>query len=524
MARSTLINRIKNRKQQNNDKARDKAPQQVNLQVEITKDLDCNVKNSKEIFGNPDDLVIRELMIGSIEKRSAIVYISGLTDEDLINNNILKTIQLNMKDFKTNILEDIYEEVVAITAIKKTQSMDEVSLAILNGSTAFYIDGSDTVLIMETAGGERRSIEEPDSETLVRGPRDGFVESIDTNLALIRRDIKDTNLRFKGYEIGKRTKQKLVMVYMEGIVNPEIVQEVDRRLKSIDTDYVSDSSHVEQWIEDSFLSPFPQLLDTERPDRVSSNVIKGKVVILLNGSPFALIAPITIGDALHSMEDYSQRWVSATLLRALRYLTAFFAMFLPALYIALVSYHPGMIPSTLTYSIAGSREGVPFPSAIEAFLMALTFEILHEAGVRLPKVIGQTIGIVGGLVIGEAAVSAGIVSPIMVVVTALTAIASFSIPAYSVAVTFRVLRFACMIAASLLGLYGVILVYIMVNIHIVNLKSIGIPYSTPFAPTFVSDWRDLVLRAPFTILKKNPKYLKTVNNESAENDGKQGKE
>lgn len=520
MVRPTLINRIKERKQRN----KVKAPQQVNLQVVITKDLDCNVKNFKEIFGNPDDLVIREFRIGSIETRAAIVYISGLTNEDLINNNILKTIQLNTKNFETDVLDKVYEEVIAITDIKKTQSMDEVSLAILNGSTAFYIDGMDTFLIMGTAGGESRSIEEPDSETLVRGPRDGFVENIQTNLTLIRRDIKDTNLRFKGYEVGKRSKQKLVMVYMEGIVNPEIVHEINRRLEAIDTDYVSDSSHIEQWIEDSFLSPFPQLLNTERPDRVSSNVVQGKVAILLDGSPYALLAPITIGNALQSMDDYSQRWISATLLRALRYLAAFLAMFLPSLYIALVSFHPGMIPSTLTYSIAGTREGVPFPSAIEAILMALTFEILHEAGVRLPKVIGQTIGIVGGLVIGEAAVSAGIVSPIMVVVTALTAIASFSIPSYSVAVAFRTLRFVCMLAASFLGLYGVILIYIMVNIHIVNLKSIGIPYSTPFAPTFVKDWKDLVLRAPLTILKKSPEHLKTMNSQPKDMKAEKGKD
>ncbi|WP_067725147.1 spore germination protein [Oceanobacillus damuensis] len=509
MARS-FFSRKKKNKQSNQD------TQQPKFSAKLKKSLDDNLENMKTMLGNPGDLVVRELMIGGLETRAAIMYINGLTDKNLINNNILKTIQLNLKQFESNVLDKIFEEVIAITDTKKANSMDEVSLALLNGGTAFYIDGMETVLLMGTSGGETRSIEEPDSETLIRGPRDGFVESIETNLALIRRDIKDPNLRFKQHEVGRRSKQKLVVSYVEGIVNPEIVEEIERRLKTIDVDIASDSAYVEQWIEDSFLSIFPQFLNTERPDKVSAVLLQGKVAILVEGTPFVLLAPISLGEALFSMEDYNQRWLSATLLRTLRYFSAFIAIFLPAIYIALVSYHPGMLPSTLVFSIAASREGVPFPAAIEAILMAVTFEILHEAGIRLPKVIGQTIGIVGGLVIGEAAVSAGIVSTLMVIVTALTAIATFSVPSYSVAITFRMLRFAFMIAASILGLYGIVLIYIMVNIHLVNLKSIGVPYVAPFAPIFVTDWKDLIFRAPVTKLTQRPAFLKTTDDQSKE--------
>ncbi|WP_068676951.1 spore germination protein [Oceanobacillus sp. Castelsardo] len=510
MTRPSLFNRLLNRKQS-------KEKSKTSFSTKITKNLDDNLHNMKQLLGDPGDLVIRELIIGGLVKRAAIVYISGITDEQLINNNILKTIQLNLKQIDSKqILDQIHKEVVAITDIQKSNNMDDISFAVLNGNTAFYLDGYETVLLMGTTGGETRSIEPPDSETLIRGPKDGFVENIATNMALIRRDIKDPNLRFKQHEVGKRSKQKLILCYVEGITNPDLVDEVNRRLETIDMDFVSDSSYVEQWIEDSFLSPFPQILNTERPDNVSYHLVQGKLAILVDGTPFALIAPATIGDSLQSMGDYNQRWLSATLLRLLRYLSAFFALFLPALYIALVSYHPGMIPSTLAFSIAASREGVPFPAAIEAILMGITFEILHEAGIRLPKVIGQTIGIVGGLVIGDAAVSAGIVSPIMVIVTALTAIASFSIPTYSVAIAFRTVRFAFMIAASFLGLYGIILVYIMVNIHLVNLKSIGVPYSTPFAPTFIKDWKDLILRAPITKLTQRPTYLRPMDNKSGD--------
>ncbi|WP_249871710.1 spore germination protein [Oceanobacillus saliphilus] len=509
MARSLF-----NRKKQNTQASQNKQQPQAAAGKNITKNLDSNLEEIKKLLGNPSDLVTRELMIGGLETRAAIIYINGLTDKDLINDNILKTIQLNMKQFESNVLEKIYQEVIAITDIKKSTTMDEVSSAILNGSTAFYLDEMDTVLLMGTSGGETRSIEEPSTESLIRGPKDGFVESIETNIALIRRDIRDPNLRFKQHEVGKRSKQKLVVSYVEGIVNQEIVDEIDRRLKTIDVDIVADSAYVEQWIEDSFLSIFPQIANTERPDRVSTALTQGKVAILVEGTPFVLLAPTALSETLQSMEDYNQRWVAATLQRTLRYFSAFIAVFLPGLYIALVSYHPGMIPSTLVFSIAASREGVPFPAAVEAVLMAATFEILHEAGIRLPKVIGQTVGIVGGLVIGEAAVSAGIVSPIMVIVTALTAIATFSVPSYSIAITFRILRFSLMIAAALLGLYGIIIVYIMVNIHLVNMKSIGVPYTAPFAPSFVSDWRDLIIRAPITKLIQRPIYLKPTDEQS----------
>lgn len=237
--------------------------------------------------------------------------------------------------------------------------------------------------------------------------------------------------------------------------------------------------------------------------------MQGKVAILLDGTPFVLVVPVTLGSLLHSPEDYYERWLIGTLLRILRFFAAFVALFLPAIYIALVSYHQGMIPSKLAFFMAGAREGVPFPAIVEALIMEATLELLREAGLRLPKPIGQAIGIVGGLVIGEAAVSAGIVSPVMVIVVAVTAISSFAMPTYSVAISFRLLRFAVMFAAAFLGLYGIIIVYIMINIHIANLKSFGIPYSAPYAPILLHDWKDLLLRAPLTMLSKRPQFMQT---------------
>ncbi|SET16971.1 spore germination protein [Oceanobacillus limi] len=483
--------------------------------VEITTNLDENLQSVKKMLGDPDDLVIREIPVGKTQIKCAVVFISGLVDQDLVENNIIKPIQYNRKTFEMGLLESVNQEVIPLSDVQQVKALDDVSYGILQGNTAVYIDDFDQVLVIGTAGGKSRQIEEPPSERLVRGPRAGFVEQIQTNMSLLRQDLKDPNLRFETHEVGRRTKQKLVVTYMEGIVNPDLIKEINHRLKTIDTDKSLDSGQVEQWIEDSFLSPFPQLMDTERPDRVSSALMQGKFAILVDGTPFVLIAPVTLVDSLQSLEDYNQRWLTSSLFRILRFISAFIAMFLPALYIALVSYHPDLLPTQLVISIAASREGVPFPAVIEAVAMAITFEILHEAGIRLPKLIGSTIGIVGGLVIGESAVSAGIVSPIMVIITALTAIASFTTPQYSVAIAFRAMRFGFMIAAAIFGLYGIILIYIMVNIHLVNLKSIGIPYSTPFAPSFIKDWKDLVFRAPLLMLTGRPKYLMTQDKKSS---------
>ncbi|SDL95658.1 spore germination protein [Sediminibacillus halophilus] len=500
-------------------KHHDKTASTKEFKIEVDKGLDGNLASIKQMLGDPPDLVIRQLKVGETEQKIAIIYISGLVKTDFINNNLLKAIKIHVNEGQPWNLETVYQEAVAITDTKQSDKLDSVSLDVLSGWTAFYMDGCDKVLTMNTVGGEKRSIEEPPSEMLIRGPRAGFIENIETNLALLRQAVKDPNLRFESHKVGRRSKQQLVVAYMAGIVNSDLVKVLDERLRSIDTDHAIDSGTVEQWIEDSFLSPFPQLIGTERPDRVTSALLEGKIAVFLDGSPFVLIAPVTLVDTLKSQEDYTQRWVTGTLVRLLRYLSAFIALLLPALYIAGVSYHPAMLPTRLVFSIAGSREGVPFPAVIEAIAMAVTFEILHEASIRLPKIIGSTIGIVGGLVIGESAVTAGIVSPVMVVVTALTAIASFTISEYSVAIAFRFIRFAFMIAAAFLGLYGIVLVYIMLNIHLVNLKSFGIPYTVPFAPSFFKDWKDMFLRAPLLMMRRRPAHLETKDRKSARKGG-----
>lgn len=485
-----------------------------------------NIENIQQILHSPSDLVTRMFTIGDTNHPCAIICIDGLVDKDLINDKIIQNIQLEISGENIEVpyssmamISQLENAILSIYEVKKVHTLDDVMLAVLSGDTALFVDGTDEVLIIGSKGWASRGVEEPATEALVRGPREGFTENIRTNTVHIRRRVRDPNLRFVSYHVGRRSKKDMIMAYVDGITHPDIIKEVKRRIETINIDDVPESGYIEQWIEDSFLSPFPQVQHTERPDKVCAGLLQGKVAILLDGTPFVLVVPVTLGTLLHSPEDYYERWIIGTLLRILRFGAAFIALFLPAIYIALVSYHQGMIPSKLAFFMAGSREGVPFPAIVEAMMMEATLELLREAGLRLPKPIGQAIGIVGGLVIGEAAVSAGIVSPVMVIVVAVTAISSFAIPTYSVAISFRILRFGVMLAAAILGLYGIIMVYIMINIHIANLKSFGIPYSTPFAPSFYSDWKDLVLRAPLTMLSNRPQFMQTEDETRMEKGG-----
>ena len=492
-----------------------------NEPIHLEKNLEMNVATIKKILGNSADLIIRKSSIGMIENQFAMIYLKGIVNEDQVNNNILRMLELNKKDITKNLFDALYDEMIALTEIKKSPKLDSIILALLNGDTVVLLNNEDQALLLGTSGGEFRSIEEPQSESVIRGSRSGFVENFKFNIALLRRELKNPNLRIDLMEIGKHSNQKMAICYIEGHAKPEIVDEVVRRLKTIDIDFAPDSGFVEQWIEDSNLSPFPQILDTERPDRVAYNLLKGKVGVIVEGSPFALLMPITIGDSLKTIEDYNQRWLISTVLRLLRFVSFYMTLFLPALYVALVSYHPELIPTQLLYSIAASREGVPFPSLIEALIIVLFYEILQEAGTRLPRKIGQTIGIVGGIVIGEIAVQAGLVTPLMVIAISLTAIAAFTLPNYSLAIGLRVIRFGAIFAATILGLYGIILVFIVIHIHLANLKSIGIPYSAPFAPNYLGDLKNVIIRAPITTLTKRQTqpFLEPADEEQKNNGG-----
>jgi len=480
---------------------------QENFKRSLYSTVHENIDNIRKLLGSPTDLVTRKITIGPNGPACGLVFMEELVDMKLLNESVIQSIQGCSQTFHPHqsaneIFMQLRDTILPIAHLQNAFTLDDVVLKMLEGQTALFLDGTKQVLLLDTPGWKERNIEEAPSEKVVRGPRDGFIENIAVNLSLVRRKLMDPNLHVRSLTVGKRSRKKVIILYISGIARIELVDELERRISSIIVDTVPETGTIEQWIEDSFLSPFPQLQNTERPDRAVSGLVNGRAVILVDGTPFALIAPVTLSHHLKSQEDDYDRWPISSFLRILRHIAAIISIFLPALYIALIEYHHGLIPTKLAFSIAGTREGVPFPAFVEAYMMEFTMEILREAGIRLPTPIGQTIGIVGGLVIGEAAVQAGVVSPIMVIVVALTAISSFTMPSYAFASSLRLLRFSFMAAATVFGLYGIMLCFIAFSIHITNLHVLGIPYSAPLAPGTITDWKSMILRFPLTLMRR----------------------
>nr|WP_078410415.1 spore germination protein [Priestia abyssalis] len=485
-----------------------------NQLIKLETDLHINKIFIQQSLGYPEDLIIKPFFFRKTP--GYFIYICGLVNEFTLEQ-LINSLQNYQEDIsEEELTEQFMDHVANISNCSIITDLEAIVKSVLEGQTVFLFDHHAAGVAVDNKGGERRNLEEPTTEALIRGPRVGFLEDVSINVALIRQQLNDQNLRFKTFQIGRRSTKTVKVAYLEDVTNPYLIDEVEKRLNRIDIDIPLESGIIEQWIEDNPLSPFPQFLNTERPDKVSVALLEGRIAILTDGTPFALIAPVNIGDAIYSPEDYYERWFISSLLRLIRSIAVLISVLLPSFYVALVSYHQGLIPSKLAFSIAASREGVPFPAFVEATTMGVTMELLREAGIRLPKPIGQTIGIVGGLVIGEAAVQAGVVSTIMVIVVAITAISSFALPAYSIAITYRILLFGFMMAASFMGLYGIALGFIILFIHMSNLTSLGIPYMAPVAPLIFSDWRDIIIRSPVSGLTKRPKYLSTKDKQRAD--------
>ncbi|MEI4828399.1 spore germination protein [Bacillus sp. FJAT-53711] len=482
----------------------------------FTGDFTLDLELVKKEISYNSDVHFREFNIGRTGIQAAIFFVEGLSDKELIDTHILKSLMLDFNaEYKrdssymegTVSKEFIKNQILSISEVKEVHHIKDLMSKVLTGSTALLIDGSSDVLILDTTKGRARNVEEPVSEVSVRGPRVGFTEVLSDNTALLRRHGENEGLSLIKFQVGKRAKKELAVAYMKEIANSELVEEVKKKIQKIDIDNVLESGYVEQLIEDNYFSPFAQAQSTERPDRVIAALMEGRVAILLDGTPFVLIVPVTFSMMMQSPEDYYERWIPGTLIRLLRFGAAIICLFTPALYISFISFHPGLIPTKLAVSIIGGREGVPFPAIIEALLMEVAIEILREAGLRLPKPIGSAMGIVGGLIIGQAAVEAGIVSPMMVIVVAATAISSFALTPYSTAVPLRILRFVGMFCAAVFGLYGVILFFLFLCSHLVKLKSFGVPYVSPAVPYRLSDWKDFLVRMPFQMMKRRPKML-----------------
>jgi spore germination protein KA len=492
---------------------------QIKIKEPLTTNLSDNIILLKKIFHNCSDIVFRELVLENEEKIHAqIVHIDGITDKNTIHDNIMSSLLHKFHLLQTNgvlkpdaRLSQIKYSLISIANIKESSDIEKVIDAILNGETVILLDGTAVCLFASTKGGEVRPVSEPATESVVRGPRQGFTENLRTNTSLVRRIIKTPELKMETFIAGTKTKTNIVVAYIDSVANEDVIKEVRHRIKKINIDSILDSAYVEELIEDNPYSPFPQIAHTERPDKAAAELLEGRVVILVDGSPFVLMVPTVFIQFLQSSEDYYERYIFSFAVRIIRYFVFVVALILPSAYIAITTYHQEMLPTPLLISVAGAHEGVPFPSFIEAILMEITFEALREAGVRLPKPVGQAVSIVGALVIGEAAVSAGIVSPPMVIVVALTAIASFAIPAFNIAISIRMLRFPLMIISGVLGFYGIMLGLVAILIHVCSLRSFGVPYLTPIAPFNGSGIKDTIFRAPWWNMKNRPELISSEN-------------
>ena len=471
---------------------------------EISKKASQNILYAKELFKNAADVVFREFKIGNLG--AALIYIDGMADKNLLNDFLLEPLMESGVDNPTP--EKLKDKIIAISDMKEITKLSDGINAVLSGETLVFVDDLGAAFTIANRSWPNRGIGEPSGETVIRGSREGFTETIRFNTALVRRRIRDTRLKVEPSQAGKRSKTDMAIMYIEDIVNNDVLEELKMRLEKIDIDAILDSGYIEQFIEDNSATPFPQVQSTERPDVVAAALYEGRVAIFVDNSPFALVVPAVLADFFQSPDDYYNRWMSGSVVRIIRIMAIFSSLLLPAFYVAVTSFHTGLIPTKLAYAIAASREGVPFASYIEALLMEAALAFLVEAIIKLPKPVGSTIGIVGGLIIGQSAVSAGLVSPIMVIVLGVTAITTFLIPNYTVTTAFSYFRVAFIFISAVLGLYGIMLGFIFLLIHLTRIESFGIPYLAPAVNTVMKDLKDLYVRMPIRNLKERPEFLK----------------
>jgi spore germination protein KA len=477
--------------------------------------LDVNIRIIQKTTGNSSDVVIRRFTLGQERTISAaLIFTDGLADEKNVYEFLLEPLlaaNIPVSLPPNDIFTFVEQKLAAVGGVQRVTQWFDLFLSLMSGATIILMDGVPIALSASTKGGEHRSIQEPATQLAIRGPREGFTESIRTNTAMIRRRIKNPNLWLETMKIGEVTQTDVAIMYIKGIANDEIVEEVKKRLRRIHIDSILESGYIEQLIEDQTFTTFPTTYHTERPDVVAANLLEGRVAVLVDGTPFVLLAPAVFIQFFQAVEDYYARFDIATALRFLRVLVFFISIVAPSIYVAVTTFHQEMIPTQLVIAIAAQREAVPFPAFVEAVIMEVTFEILREAGVRLPRAIGQAVSIVGALVIGQAAVEAGFVSSAMVIVVSITAIASFATPSFAIAISARLIRFLLMFLAALFGFYGIIMGILWMTIHLCSLRSFGVPYMSPLAPFIPSNFGDTIFRVPTWAFKERPRLMNQTN-------------
>ena len=488
-----------------NNTTKDVEPQKIF--TEIDKNLDFLKYKYNALICN--DVIIREfsLLAQNIEYKAFVMYIDGMVDSPVINEFILSPLMMRnranifddkqkkfvseekidnvtLKNFKKskekNLVDFIYNSLIPQNSVDKVTDFSDVYSAINMGNCMLFVDSLDTAFNLDVKGFKQRNIDSPSNEVVVRGSQEAFVENIRTNTSMIRRLVNNENLVIETLTVGQITKTQVSIGYIKSLANEDLVAEVRYRINNLSVDYLISSGQLEQLIQDSPESLFPQMVATERPDKVSNYLLEGRVVIVINGSPYVLVAPGVFVDFITSPEDLNLKYQFSNMQKLIRLLAIFLSLLLPGMYIAITNYHQELIPTELLFTIAAARESVPFPTFVEILLMEISFELIREAGLRVPTPLGSTIGIVGALILGEAAVSASLVSPVLIIIIAITGICSFSIPDFSLNFTFRIYRFIYIILGYVAGFLGISVVLFIQLVIMCKLKSFGSPYINPY--------------------------------------------
>lgn len=473
----------------------------------FTKSIEWNERLVRSALARCDDIKYRKFQAG--KTKALLVYLSGLTDTNKLEKTVIECLTSRLESNES--VDDINKimNLLIITAnVTVAEETKETIVNILRGKALLLIDGISDALSIDIAKYEKRQISKSENEDVARGPHDAFNETLVDNIALVRRRSRDPSLKIEIFEIGERTQTSVALLYVDDIVKTGLVDEIRNQLIEIRIDKVILSANIEEFLSNKVWNPFPQALTTERPDKVVAGLYEGRISIIVDTSPTALIVPVSFQDFMQSVDDYTQRPAVASLTRLTRYFAAFIAVFLPALYVSIVSYHPGMLPSGLAFSVAELRGKTPFPSLLEAFLMEGLLEIFQEAIVRLPQKLAAAAGVVGALVIGTTVVEAALVNALLVVVIALTGLSSFSMPSYTFGMALRFFRVAALIAAAIFGLYGVSISFIVMVVFLCSLHTYGESYlGDLFDITLFKDWKDGLVRFPAKFLTSRPKRL-----------------
>lgn len=485
-------------------KNKKKTMEQLQLDPQAPQKICGSIGKNKHILDQAykecADVIQRVIRFGEKGENSALlVYLEGTANVEEIDEHVIKSLQRSRKPVKS--LEDM-KQALSVTDAQEIYRFADVFKNVSDGKPVLFLNGVRSALILGLTKWATRSIEDTPTEPVIRGAKEGFVESLHVNISLIRRRIRTPKLKVKTLEVGDYSRTQVALTYMDGICNQKLIREILDRINRVSIDGVWDGGMIQEQIQDQRWSLFPQIQTTERPDTICAAMLEGRAALFFEGTPNVLIMPTTFFAFLQSPEDYYSGFIISTLLRILRTIFILIALLAPSLYIAIITFHQELIPTTLIMSVIQSREQVPFPAVVEAVVMEITFEGLREAGVRLPRQVGPAISIVGALVIGQAAIQASLVSPAMVIVVSITAIASFMVPHYDMSITIRILRFPIMIIASMFGLLGVVLAVICIVIHLTSLRSFGVPYFEPFAPFGKKASLDSILRAPLWMQKK----------------------